>query len=147
MELFRRFDAQTAGLAVGNAENTMPKIAIYSDYPFLKERLEALGLFPGSAVLLYGPESFGAQKPAPRPFLRIAGDLGAAPEEILVIGDREDTDGLGAFKAGMRFFCITSRKRFFRLPCRRSVNEESQSSPLLIHAGTWDDLNKLLMEC
>jgi FMN phosphatase YigB (HAD superfamily) len=82
--------------------------AVYSDYPLLRERFAALGFVPGGTVRLYGPESFGAQKPAPRPFLSIAGDLGLSPEEILVIGDREDTDGAGARSAGMAFFHLNS---------------------------------------
>jgi len=127
-----------------------PKLAIYSDYPLLKERLEAMGVSPGRSVLLYGPETFGAQKPAARPFLSIAGDLGAAPEEILVVGDREETDGLGAFHAGMRFFCLeTGRKRYYRLdPNRRppEKDKEPNGPSLLMYAGTWDDLIGLFME-
>ena len=126
-----------------------PKLAVYSDYPFLKERLEALGLDCSSKVLLYGPESFGAQKPAVRPFLKIADDFGIAPEEVLVIGDREETDGMGAFRAGMRFFCLeTGRKRYFRLdPNRRPPDKEKPHGPsLLMHAGTWDELIKLFRE-
>jgi len=127
----------------------VPRAAVYSDYPFLKERLEALGINPGQNILLYGPESFGAQKPAVRPFLRIADDLGAAPEEVLVIGDREETDGLGAFRAGMHFFCLeTGHKRYYRLdPNRRHPmnNEQAHGPSLLMYAGVWDDLVKLLM--
>jgi FMN phosphatase YigB (HAD superfamily) len=127
VELFRHFDVPQA-----------LRVAVYSDYPLLKERLEALGLSPGPGILLYGPESFGAQKPAARPFLRIAGDLGAAPEEVLVIGDRKETDGLGALNAGMRFFFLD--------PCRQPVKEESRSPSPAMHAGAWDDLVKLLLE-
>ena len=82
--------------------------AVYSDYPLLQERFAALGFVPGPAVRLYGPESFGAQKPAPRPFQSIAGDMGLAPGEVLVIGDREDTDGAGARNAGMAFYHLNS---------------------------------------
>ena len=106
------------------------KIAIYSDYPCLKERTEALGLFTAPRISLYGPEYFGAQKPAPRPFLHIADDLGITPAETLVIGDREDTDGLGALRAGMRFFYL----------------ETSRKSHTQEFAGTWVYLNKLLIE-
>ena len=128
---------------------TLPflKLAIYSDYPFSKERLEALDLNPGPGVRLYGPESFGAQKPAVRPFLCIAKDLGVAPDEVLVIGDREDTDGLGAFRAGMRFFCLeTGRRRYFRLdPYRNPVKEEPHGPSLVMYAGAWGDLVKQLL--
>jgi len=145
-DLFRRFDVPGNVKFTGSMPAAIPKIAVYSDYPFLKERIEAMGLIPGPKIFLYGPESFGAQKPAARPFLRIAEDFGVAPEEVLVIGDREDTDGLGAFKAGMRFFCLeTGRKRYFRLdPYRHPVKKEPQGPSLVMHAGAWDDLNKLL---
>jgi FMN phosphatase YigB (HAD superfamily) len=126
----------------------LPRIAVYSDYPFLKERLEALGVIHGPGVLLYGPESFGAQKPAARPFLHIAADLGVRPDEVLVIGDRNDTDGLGAFNAGMRFFCLqTGRRPYFRLdPYRRRPAEEPHGPSLVMYAGVWDDLIKALLE-
>ena len=132
----------------GKAARGKAGIAVYSDYPFLKERLEALGVINGPGVLLYGPESFGAQKPAARPFLRIAADLGVRPEEVLVIGDRNDTDGLGAFNAGMRFFCLeTGRKRYFRLdPYRRRPAEEPHGPSLVMYAGVWDDLIKALLD-
>ena len=55
-------------------------------------------------------ESFGALKPAPRPFLEIAAKLNISPENILVIGDRNDTDGLGAESAKMKFIQTESHK-------------------------------------
>lgn len=76
--------------------------AVYSDYPLAAERLSALGL--GTAgYKSYGPDHFGAQKPAVRPFLAIAKDLGIPPARILVIGDRDDADGAGARAAGMGY--------------------------------------------
>ncbi|MCL2763618.1 MAG: HAD family hydrolase [Treponema sp.] len=143
-ELLQRF-ADGKAFAGGKAANTMPKIAVYSDYPFLRERLAALGLC-SDAIPLYGPESFGAQKPATGPFLRIAGDLGVAPEEVLVVGDREETDGLGAFHAGMRFFCLeTGLKRYVRLdPYHRRAKKEPQGPSLVMYAGTWESLYTIL---
>jgi len=132
-------------LRLGSPESAL-KAAVYSDYPVLFERMEALGLEHSQHIHLYGPESFGAQKPAPRPFLQIAKKFNLQPEEILVIGDREDTDGLGAFNAGMRFFCLeTGSRRYFRVdPFRRKPNDEKQGPTLLMYAGTWDGLISLL---
>jgi FMN phosphatase YigB (HAD superfamily) len=143
-KLFLRFSGRNETGRAGN----VPRIAVYSDYPFLEERLEALGVIHGPGVLLYGPESFGAQKPAARPFLRIAADLGARPEEVLVIGDRIDTDGHGAFNAGMRFFCLeTGRRGYYRLdPYRRRPEEKPHGPSLVMYAGVWDDLVKALLE-
>jgi FMN phosphatase YigB (HAD superfamily) len=93
--------------------------AVYSDYPMTAERFSALGLEPGPLGRIYGPEDFGAQKPAASPFLRIAGDLGFPPRNILAAGDRDDTDGAGAAAAGMGYFKI--------------------------NAGTWESFRSLLM--
>ena len=129
-----------------NPKNTL-KVAVYSDYPYLKERMEAIGLPSSDKIKLYDPESFGAQKPAQRPFLQIAKNFGLQPEEILVIGDREDTDGLGAFNAGMHFFCLeTGRRRYYRIdPYRRKPNEDRQGPALLMYAGAWDGIINLLL--
>jgi len=121
------------------------KAAIYSDYPVLKERMEALGLPALNNISYYGPEIFGAQKPAVRPFLQIAKNLGLPPEEILVIGDREETDGLGAFNAGMRFFCLeTGKKRYFRMDPYRRRRDMPQGPALMLYAGKWEGLINLL---
>ena len=144
-----RDESPASRAASSAAQLSAPRIAVYSDYPCLKERLEALDICTDPGILLYGPESFGAQKPAARPFREIAGALGARPEEVLVIGDREETDGIGAFKAGMRFFCLeTGRKHYFRLdPYRKpSPKEEPHGPSLLMYAGPWDHLYKLLVE-
>jgi len=124
------------------------KIAVYSDYPFLKERMEALSIYTSEQIRLYGPDTFGAQKPAVRPFLEIAKEMNLPPEEILVVGDREDTDGLGAFGAGMHFFCLeTGRRRYYRLdPYRRKQEEKPHGPTLLMYAGAWEDLIKALLE-
>jgi FMN phosphatase YigB (HAD superfamily) len=137
-ELLLRMDDSNAPL----------KTAIYSDYPFLKERMEALGLHPVKNIRLYGPESFGAQKPAKRPFLEIADELKLTPEEILVIGDREETDGLGACYAKMHFFCLeTGHRRYFRLdPNRRRPSNEPHGPTLLMYAGKWEGLVNLLLQ-
>jgi len=138
-ELFLRYGGKVGSSAL--------RIAVYSDYPFLKERMEALGVIHGPKIKLYGPEAFGAQKPAARPFIRISGDLGARPEEVLVIGDRNDTDGMGAFNAGMRYFSLaTGRRRYYRLdPYRSPPKEEPHGPSLVMYAGVWNDLINVLL--
>jgi len=131
-----------------DSPSSRTKMAVYSDYPFLKERMQALGLFTTERIRLYGPESFGAQKPAKRPFLEIAKDMALTPGEILVIGDREDTDGLGAFGAGMHFFCLeTGRRRYYRLdPYRRKPEKAPHGPTMLMYAGAWDGLVNMLIK-
>ncbi|GHT56146.1 hypothetical protein FACS1894109_04270 [Spirochaetia bacterium] len=107
LELFE----ELARKRTGDSQTGNPfKFAVYSDYPQTAERLKALGLNLDTN-LLFGPENFGAQKPAVRPFLAIAESLGVSPEEILVIGDRDDTDGAGARAAGMGFVRIKTGKK------------------------------------
>ena len=126
-------------------------IAIYSDYPCLRERLEALSFRPGGRVRLYGPESFGAQKPAPGPFRIIAGDLGVSPGETLVVGDREDTDGAGALGAGMSFFRLDDgRRRYFRLDPDRKPPVKRDAPParsLPMGYGSWRVICDMLGTC
>ena len=132
-DMFRRFETDSL------------RVAVYSDYPLVRERMEALGLYTGLRIPLYGPESFGAQKPAVRPFLRIAGALGVTPEEILVIGDCEETDGLGAAGTGMRFFRLETGRKYYSRPDpdRRRLKKEPGGPAPVMYAGVWDDLTKL----
>jgi HAD superfamily hydrolase (TIGR01549 family) len=94
-------------------------MAVYSDYPNVWQRLTALGINPDAfGDALYSPEDFGAQKPAPRPFLAIAKQFGCPPESVLVVGDREDMDGAGALAAGMPYVRIASDRKAYRsYPC------------------------------
>lgn len=89
------------------------KIAVFSDYPRVKQRVRALD-FSDEAMEsisgIYSAEDFGSQKPALRPFMEIAQQLGVIPESCLVVGDRDDTDGDGARKAGMSFIQIETHK-------------------------------------
>lgn len=87
------------------------KIAIFSDYPCVKERMSAIGMdeeLQNLCSVIASAQERGAFKPAPRPFLEIAKELGVRPEHCLVVGDRLDTDGEGAHKAGMQFLKIES---------------------------------------
>jgi FMN phosphatase YigB (HAD superfamily) len=106
--LKRFYHARTGTTALFEALHSAIPFAVYSDYPLVDERLQALGIDPLLVDKRYGPEDFGAQKPAARPFRRIAEDLGCEPAAVLVVGDRDDTDGAGAGAAGMRFVLIRS---------------------------------------
>ena len=90
-------------------ENNNVMVGVYSDYPMVRERCEAVGLqLPNDR--LWCSESFGALKPAARPFIEIAKKLGASPEKVLVVGDRPDTDLAGAKAAGMDCILVKTKK-------------------------------------
>lgn len=90
------------------------KIAIYSDYGNLSERLSAVGfnLELQKKLLngIFSSEDFGCLKPVKRGFVVVAERLDVTPGECLFIGDREDTDGVGAIESGMDFIQIKTYK-------------------------------------
>ncbi|HNW81573.1 MAG TPA: HAD family hydrolase [bacterium] len=85
------------------------KTAIFSDYGFIGSRLEALNIELDCFDLLVSGETEGVLKPGPRPLLKIAKHFGIAPEKVLVVGDRADTDGLAAANAGMNYYIIKKK--------------------------------------
>ncbi|MDR2868512.1 MAG: HAD family phosphatase [Bacteroidales bacterium] len=86
------------------------KIAVFSDYSAVAERMSAVGLnCQNKNIALFSAEEFGALKPAPRPFLEIAKQWQVNPKKTLVIGDRTDTDGIGAKNAGMKFLLLINK--------------------------------------
>lgn len=86
------------------------KTAVFSDYALVKERMNAVGLSETAADYLFSAEELGGLKPAKEPFLEIARITKIKPENILVVGDRSDTDGKGALSAGMKFIQIKTHK-------------------------------------
>jgi FMN phosphatase YigB (HAD superfamily) len=148
-ELFDRLNTAVEGAnAKTTASNSIRGAAVFSDYPFLRERMEAMDLKVGPQIRLYGPESFGAQKPARRPFTEIARDMGVNAGNILVIGDREDTDGKGAANAGMCFFRLDDgRKRYYRLDPDRQPPGKERPHPVLSTprgCGSWETICAML---
>jgi len=79
------------------------KLVCLSDYSFVQERLMALNIDITKFALIKSSEEYGALKPAPKSFLAIAKFLNIETEKILVIGDRNDTDGEGARLSQMQF--------------------------------------------
>lgn len=90
------------------------KTAVFSDYAFVSERMEAVGL-EGTKSLLFSAENLGGLKPACEPFFKIAQTLGENPKDILVIGDRADTDARGAENAGMKSLLVKTAEDWERI--------------------------------
>lgn len=80
------------------------RTALVSDYP-ARRKLEALGVLDLFDQVIANGETDGLTrlKPDPDGYLLAAQRLGVAPEDCLVIGDREDADGLAAERAKMAF--------------------------------------------
>ena len=82
------------------------KTAVFSDYRCVAEKVEAIGLNPNMFDYLEAAPELGGLKPNKQLFMRLLEVMGTKPEETLLIGDREDTDGDGARAAGMRFLKV-----------------------------------------
>ena len=82
------------------------KIAVFSDYGGVKDRLEALGFDLAWADVMTDAPALGGLKPCPMAFEKLASLLEVKPQECLVVGDRDDTDGEGTRSAGMAFFKV-----------------------------------------
>jgi FMN phosphatase YigB (HAD superfamily) len=87
------------------------KCAVLSDFAHIDERLRKLSIDPNLFDLRLSSESEGCLKPGVRPFQLIANAWQCKPGQVIVIGDRDDTDGAGARAAGMQFVRITDRKQ------------------------------------
>ena len=88
------------------------KLAVFSDYAWTHEKLAALGIDESFFdVIADGPQLAGL-KPCKRSFIRVAELLAVPANSILMIGDRDDTDGVGALAAGMDFINIKKIKDY-----------------------------------
>lgn len=86
------------------------KVCVFSDYSMVEDRMRAIGLNPESVDFTIDAEEYGALKPAVSPFLKVAEKMQIDPANILMIGDRLSTDGLGAVNAGMNFLQIDTHR-------------------------------------
>jgi HAD superfamily hydrolase (TIGR01549 family) len=74
---------------------------VYSDYP-ANDQIDALGLSGRFSFLLTSSDPMiGTFKPSPRGFLQACARWRLHPREVLMVGDRADTDAAGAAAAGM----------------------------------------------
>ncbi len=86
------------------------KVGVLSDYGFAKEKLSACGLDADSFDLVRESPELGGLKPNRNVFERFCGQLGVAPDEVLMIGDKVSSDG-GSLDAGMQFIHIINSEK------------------------------------
>lgn len=72
----------------------------------ITKKLEAVGLSPKQFDPLVATFDIDAPKPDPKPFLFALENTGCSPEETVYIGDRVETDILGAKAVGMRTIMV-----------------------------------------
>lgn len=78
--------------------------AVLSDHPCL-EKLQAIGMEKGWSCVVHS-QTYGALKPLPDALYAVSAQLGIPTSELIVIGDRHDSDGLMAQAAGSEFVHI-----------------------------------------
>lgn len=112
--LQKKYQARQGMDKLLSAINKRIPAAVFSDYSFVAERLQALKIPTDVFDVLAGSEEFGVLKPASRPLIELAGRMGVEPKKVLVVGDRRDTDGEAARMAGMMFYHITGDEAWNR---------------------------------
>lgn len=88
---------------IHDCQHTGIKLVLLSDYGFAKEKLQALGLSPTLFDWVISAPELGGLKPAPELMRIITERMGVAPQDCLVIGDRDDTDGEMARRTDAQF--------------------------------------------
>lgn len=86
------------------------KIAVLSDYAKVEERLKILKIDTNLIDVMISSETEGHLKPGVGPFNKIQESFNINPQNILVVGDRDDTDGIAAKRCNMQFLKITDKK-------------------------------------
>ena len=81
-------------------------MAIYSDYGFVLDKLEALGIDSKQFDLIVDAPELGALKPSAACAKRLMEMLEADPKTTLFVGDRDDKDGESARAVGAKFLLI-----------------------------------------
>ncbi len=83
------------------------RIVVFSDYGFVNEKLAALQLSTTDYPLsTYSAPEMGGLKPCKEAFENLLRTLQVKPENVLMVGDRLDTDGAGAASVGMPFYQV-----------------------------------------
>lgn len=78
-------------------------IAVYSDYGFVEEKLDALGVPSSLYTFAVSAPDLGGLKPCKQSSMLVINQLGVPAENCLFIGDRDDTEGAAAAKVGAMF--------------------------------------------
>lgn len=68
----------------------------------IEQKLKLIGLKPKQFEMIFSTLDIGGVKPEPKPFRVALKRMGLKPEEVLYVGDRVETDIVGAKNVGMR---------------------------------------------
>lgn len=84
-------------------------VVIYSDYP-VENKLKALGI-KADACYTSADERINCMKPDARGIAVILSDIGCQAEDVLMVGDRYEKDGLAAEANGVDYMIVSKNRR------------------------------------
>ena len=82
------------------------RLVVLSDYGHTKEKLQALGMECALFDWVISAPELGGLKPASQLLTSVAAEMGVQPNQCLVIGDRQDTDGELAKSVNAPFYLV-----------------------------------------
>ena len=85
------------------------KLAVYSDYGLVSAKLQALGLDPALFDVVTDAPTLGGLKPCERSMRRLIDKLGVSANEVMVVGDRKETDIASAQAVGAQYRLVQRR--------------------------------------
>jgi FMN phosphatase YigB (HAD superfamily) len=85
------------------------KIAVISDFAMVNERLLALDIDISLIDFITSSEDEGAFKPNLKVFDRLIKELEVDRDNLIIVGDRDDTDGEASRKLGARFINVNGK--------------------------------------
>ena len=85
------------------------KIAVISDYGYVREKLDAIGIREGMVDFEFEAPALGGLKPCRITYERMLDTMKIDITEALMVGDRLDTDGRGAIDSDIEFFYIDKK--------------------------------------
>lgn len=107
--LLRPYRDDALASFIGQLRAAHKKVIIYSDYP-VENKLKALAI-EADACYASADERIGEMKPSPKGLQVIAKELGIAPQELVMVGDRYDKDGLAARACRMDYVILSADKK------------------------------------
>lgn len=105
VEQIRQYHQPVEWLAdfINTCKEKSIQLVVLSDYGHVAEKLNALGIDKNLFDWVISAPELGGLKPAPQILLQVLEKMNIAPNQCLVVGDREDTDGQLAHSVGALF--------------------------------------------
>ena len=85
------------------------KVILYSDYDYATDKLMSLNIDPSWFDAIVSAPELGGLKPSRQSAERLLQRFSLSAENVLMVGDRDDTDGATARAVGMKFHNVKTQ--------------------------------------